>query len=145
MEDADGPVKKSRLANFGPGYGEDVADEHVFEVLGLAGGFAHEKNGGGGSNGIGDANEGFLGNVASAGASEREDSRAQERERETNPIGGAAVRVHAGDNSDGGAERSDLREREVHKNDAALDHVHAEIGVNPREDEARDKGCEQKG
>jgi len=32
-----------------------------------------------------------------------------------------AVGVHAGNDGDGGAERGDLREREVHKDDAAFD------------------------
>ena len=144
VEDADGAVEKSRLANFGPGDRQDVAYEHVLEVLGLAGGFAHEKNGGGGSDGISDADESFLGNVASARASESEYSGAKEREREADPVGSAAVRVHADDDGDRGAERGDLCESKIHKNDAALDHVHAQIGVDPREDETRDKRCEQK-
>src|SRR2546428_717994 len=144
VEDAYGSVKKSRLANFGPGDGQDVADEHVFEVLGLAGGFAHEKNGGGGSNGVSDADESFLGNVTAARASESEDSGAQERERETDPGGRTAVRVHAGDDGDGGAKRSDLGESEIHENDAALHNMHAKIGVNPGENEAGDEGREQK-
>ena len=37
---------------------------------------------------------------------------------------------------DGGAERRDLRERQVDEDDAALDDVHAEIGVDPGQDEA---------
>src|SRR5258708_4230671 len=142
MKDGDGSVEQSRLANFGPGNREDVADEHVLEVLGFAGGFAHEQDGGSGSNGVSNADKSFLGNVASAGASEREDSGAKKREREADPIRGASVRVHAGDDGDGGAECCDLRKGQVHKNDATLDHMHAQIGVNPGENDARDEGCE---
>src|SRR5213592_1864092 len=144
MKDADDAVKKGRPANFGPGNSENVADKHVLEVLGLAGGFAHEKNGGGGSNGVSDADESFLGNVTAAGASESEDSGAKEREREADPVGAAAVRVHADNNRDGGAKRSDLGESEIHENDAALHDMHAKIGVNPGENEAGDEGREQK-
>ena len=35
------------------------------------------------------------------------------------------------------AERRDLREREVHEDDAALDDVQAEVGVDARDDQAR--------
>src|SRR5438093_1148789 len=143
VKDADGAIKKSRLANFGPGDGEDVANEHVLEVLGLAGGFAHEEDGGGGSNGVSDTDESFLGNVASARASESEDSGAQEREREADPVRGTAMRVHADDDGNSGAKRGDLRESEVHKDDATLDNVHAKIRVDPGQNEARDERCEQ--
>src|SRR6266446_6362214 len=122
MKDADGSIEQSRLANFGPGNREDVADEHVLEVLGFAGGFAHEQDGGSGSHGVSNADKSFLGNVASAGASESRDS---------------------GANGDGSAESRDLGKGQVHKNDPTLDHMHAQIGVNPCENEARDKGCEQ--
>jgi hypothetical protein len=37
------------------------------------------------------------------------------------------------------AERGDLREREVHEDDAALDDVDAEIGVDAGQDQARDE------
>ena len=37
---------------------------------------------------------------------------------------------------DGGAERRDLGERQIDEDDAALDHVHAEVGVDAREDQA---------
>jgi hypothetical protein len=40
-------------------------------------------------------------------------------------------------------ERRDLRQRQVHEDDPALDDVHAEIGVDPRQDQARDEGGEQ--
>src|SRR6266436_8732165 len=143
MKDADNAVEDGGFANFWPGNGEDVADEHVLEVLGFAGGFAHEQDGGGGSNGISDADKSFLGNVASARASESKDSGAQEREREADPVRSAAVRVHADDDGNGSSKRGDLGECKVHENDAPLDHVHAKIGMNPGENEARDEGCEQ--
>ena len=45
---------------------------------------------------------------------------------------------------DRGAERRDLREREVHEDDAALDDVQAEIGVDARDDQAGDDRRRQK-
>src|SRR5207247_1785734 len=121
VEDPDSAVDKRRLANFWPGDSQDIADEHVLEVLGLAGGFAHKKNGGGGSNGVGDADKSFLGNMASARASESEDSGANKGEREADPVRGPAMRVHADDDGDCSAKRGDLRQREVHKNNVRLD------------------------
>ena len=38
------------------------------------------------------------------------------------------------------AERGDLRERQVDEDDAALDDVHAEVGVDAGEDQAGDEG-----
>ena len=49
----------------------------------------------------------------------------------------------AGEVPDRPAERRDLGEREVHEDDAALDDVDAEIGVDPGQDEARDERGEQ--
>ena len=108
-------------------------------MLGLSGGFAHEQNGGGGSNGVSDADESFLGNVASARTGEGEDTGTKEGKRQTNPVRGLAMRVHADNDGDRGTERGDLGKGEVHENDPALDDVHTEIGVYSGEDQARDK------
>ena len=51
--------------------------------------------------------------------------------------------IHTNNDGDGGAERGNLREGEVHKDDAAFDDMHAEIGVNSRQNKARDKCGEQ--
>ncbi len=72
-------------------------------------------------------------------------SGAKERERKADPVREAAMRVHADNDGNRGAERSDLRERQVHENDAALDDVHTKVGMNPGENEAGDKGREQEG
>jgi len=49
------------------------------------------------------------------------------------------MRVHANDNCDGGTERRDLCEREVHENDTSLDNVNAKVGVNASKDQTRDE------
>ena len=35
VERSNRTIKEGRLTNFGPRHGEDVADEHVFQVLAL--------------------------------------------------------------------------------------------------------------
>jgi hypothetical protein len=79
VEDTDGAVEDGGFFHFSPGDGEDVADEHVLQVLGLTGRLAHQKNRGGGRDGIRDADKRFLGDVAAAAAGKRQ-MRAQERE-----------------------------------------------------------------
>ena len=52
------------------------------------------------------------------------------------------MRIAAGERQqqrDGRAERGDLREREVDEDDPALDDVHAEVGVDAGQDQARDE------
>ena len=52
------------------------------------------------------------------------------------------MRIAAGERQqqrDRRAERGDLREREVDEDDAALDDVHAEVGVDAGQDQARDE------
>src|SRR5262249_54973874 len=97
------------------------------------------KNGCGGSNGVRNSDESFLRDMAPRAARKGEDGRAKEREAEADPIRPTAMRVHAGNNCDGGSEGRNLGKRKVHKDNAALNDVHAQVGVNPREDEACDK------
>src|SRR5260370_12674842 len=67
VENSHQRVENGGLAHFRPGDGENIADEHVFEVLGLTRGFAHEQDGHGRSNGVSNTDEGFLRDVAAAG------------------------------------------------------------------------------
>ena len=72
----------------------------------------------------------------------REDRGADEREAEADPVDRRRVRIAAGarqQHRDRRAERGDLREREVDEDDAALDDVHAEIGVDAGQDQAGDE------
>ena len=145
VEDADERVEDGGLADFGPGDREDVADEHVFEVLGFARGFAHQQDGHGGSHGVGDTDEGFLRDVAATGACEGEDRGAQESKSEADPVGTAPMRVHTDDDRDSRAEGGDLREREIDENYPALHDVHPEVRVNASEDQAGYKRGNEKG
>src|SRR5216684_1281709 len=144
VKEADAAVEQSGLDHLGPGDGENVADEHVFEMLGLAGGFAHQENGHGGGHGVSDADEGFLGDMAAAGARKRENGGAEKRESKADPVSAAAVRIHPGDNGDDGAQRGDLRKGKVHENDASLDDMHSKIGMDAGKDQARQERQNQK-
>ena len=46
------------------------------------------------------------------------------------------MRIVALPHGDGGAERGDLREREVDEDDPSLDDVQAQVGVDARDDQA---------
>ena len=86
MEESDDAIESGGLADFVPRDGEDVADEHVLEVFGLSGGLAHGEDCGGGGDGVGDSDEGFLWNASFACAGEREDASAEKGEGEAEPI-----------------------------------------------------------
>jgi len=47
------------------------------------------------------------------------------------------MRVHPHDNGNGGTQRGDLRESEVHENDASLDDMDTKIGMDAGQDQAR--------
>src|SRR5467141_4655000 len=144
VKEADSTVEQRGFDHLGPGDGENIADKHVLEMLGFAGGLAHQENGHSGGHGISDADEGFLRNMAAAAARESENGGAEKGEAEADPVGAAAVRVHPRDNSHDGAQRSDLRESEVHENDASLNNVHAKIGMDAGQNQARQERQNQK-
>ena len=55
------------------------------------------------------------------------------------------VRLDAEQHGDGRAQGRDLGQREVDEDHAALDHVHAQVGVDSGQDQARDEWRQQKG
>ena len=65
---------------------------------------------------------------------------AEEREAERIDVRHARVQVVAREVGHRRAESRDLGKRQVHEDDAPLDDVDTEIGVNPGQDEARDEG-----
>ncbi len=52
--------------------------------------------------------------------------------------------VHAYQNCDGGAQRSDLRQREIDKDDAALHHVHTQVSMDAGQNQTGHKWPDQK-
>ena len=66
-------------------------------------------------------------------------NRPQEGESQADPVGFAAVGIHARKDGDGSAQGGDLRQRQVHEDHAALHHVHAQVGVNAGQDQAGQK------
>ena len=80
MKQADGSVEHGGLDDFRARDGEDIADEHVLEVLGFAGGLAHGEDGGGGGDGVGDADEGFQRDASAMGSYQGEDAQDSARD-----------------------------------------------------------------
>jgi hypothetical protein len=108
----------------------------ILEVLGPFGGLAHGQDRGGRGDGVDDADDRLLGDTRLAmHAREREDRRADDREAERPEVRHRVVQLVSGQIGHGRAEGGDLGEREVDEDDPPLDHVHAEVGVNPREDQ----------
>ena len=93
---------------------------------------------------VADADDRFLRNARLVPANGGEDRRADEGEHQAGDVGARAVRLDAVQHRDGGAERRDLRQRQIDEDHAALDHVDAQIGVNAGQNQARDKGGEKK-
>ena len=83
MENSNSSVENRRLGHIVHRNGQDVAHQHVLEMLGFACGLAHRENGSCGSHRIRNANEGFLGNTSAAGAGESKYGRAHESEYQT--------------------------------------------------------------
>src|SRR6266850_374709 len=81
--------------------------------------------------------------MPTAAARKRENRGAEEREAQADPVRASAVGVHAGDDGDGGPERGDLGEGEIHEDDAAFHDVDTEIGMNPGKNQARYKSGKQ--
>ena len=82
--------------------------------------------------------------MPAAGAGQRKNPGAEKREGQADPIGKAPVRVHARDHGHSRSQSGDLCESQVNENYSALDDVHAEVGVNARQNEAGDKRQNQK-
>ena len=146
MKQPDGAVERGGLRHLGPRDGEDVADEHVLEVLALRRRLAHRENRRGRRDRVADADDRLLGDARAVPADRREDERAEKGEREADPVDDRRVRIAAGDREqdrDRRAERRNLRQRQIDEDDAALDDVHAEIRVDAGEDQARDERREE--
>src|ERR1700738_3607036 len=139
MKCADSAIEDGGFDDLNAGDGKNIADEHVFEVFGFAGGFAHQKNGERGSYGVSNTDESFLGNMAAPCSRKSENGGADKSERQADPIGAATVGIHTRDDGHNGAQGGDLREREIDEDNAALDDMHPEIGVNAGENEAGHK------
>ena len=80
MEQADGAVQRGRLADLEPGDGQDVAHQHLLQVLGLLRRFAHRENRRRASHRVADADDGLLRNPRLVAADGGEHGRADEGE-----------------------------------------------------------------
>ena len=142
VEDADRGVQGRGLANLGPRDRNDVAHQHVLQVLGFRGGLAHRKDCRGRGNGIRNADNGFLRNPGALAADHREDRCADEGEQQAHPVHRRRVWVAAGERQQNGnrrPERCNLREGEVDEDNPTFNDVHAQIGMDPGQDQTGDK------
>src|ERR1035437_9678677 len=137
-------IEKRGLRPLPPCHREDVADEHFLQVLRLLRPFRPHEDGDRRRYRVDDADDRLLRDAGlTVDARHREDRGSQEREAEGEEIGRRRVQIVSGKIRDRRAESRDLREREVNEDDAPLDHVNAEIGVDSREDEARNESGKQ--
>ena len=140
-------VEDRRLPDFLPRHREDVADEHVLQMLALRAGLAEREDRRRRCDGVGDADDGFLRDAGVSAPDRREDRRADEREQEADPVDRRRVRIAAEprqQDRDRRAERGNLRQREVDEDDAPLDDVHAEVRVDAGDDQAGDERRREK-
>src|SRR5205823_9458127 len=93
--------------------------------------------------GIGNADESFLRNVAAASAGKRKNACAHKREPEAEPVSTSPVRIHPDQDGSGSAQGGNLCQSQVHENDAAFHHVYPEIGVNTSQNQAGQKRRQQ--
>jgi hypothetical protein len=131
-------VEHGRFSHRAPGDGEDVADQHVLEVLGAFRSLAHRQDRRGRRDGVDDADDGLLRDARVRRvmrARQREDRRPRDREPQRPEVGHRIVQVVSGQVGHRGAERGDLREREVDEDDPPLHDVQAEVGVNAGQDQ----------
>ena len=87
MKNADDSVENRCLGNIVHRYRQDIAHEHVLEMLGLSGGFAHGKDGRRRGHGVGNSDKCLLRNVAAPGTREGKDSSAGKGKSQAKPIG----------------------------------------------------------
>ena len=143
MEQADRAVERRGLDHLVPGHREDVAHQHLLQVLGLLHRLAHRQNRRRGGHRVADADDGLLRDARLVAADGREHRRADEREDQADHVGRRAVRLDPVQRGDGSAERGDLRQREIDEDDPALHHVNAQVGMNACQNQARDKRRQQ--
>src|SRR5438445_1164017 len=137
MENANHAIKHGRMPHLWPRDGQDIADEHVFQMLGFACGLAHSEDSGCRGNDVGDPDECFLRNPRTPQPHQRENGRTEKGKSQADPVGCAGVRVESYQDADRCPECSKLCQRQVYEDDAAFDYVHTEIGVNAWEDQTR--------
>src|SRR5439155_2684714 len=139
MKNPDYPIKNGGLEHIVPGNRQDVADQHVFQVLSFSGGFAHGQDGGGGCNCIGYADESFLRDVTAPGARESKDRSTYESEAQAKPVSTSSMRVHANENGDSSAQGGNLRQREINEYHSAFHNVDTQICMNTGENQTGHK------
>jgi hypothetical protein len=94
-----------------------------FQVFGLFGGLAHGQDRGRTGHGVTDTDDGFLRDARLVTLDHREHAGAHKREEQTHNVRAGAMRLDAVEHRDGGAQRGDWSERQVHENNPSLHHM----------------------
>ena len=141
MQQADRRIENRDLHDLGPLDGEQAADEHRADVLDAVRRAVGEEHGGCGRDRVHDTDHRFLRHVPLARAGKREDERAHDGGREPERVRLPGVELEAEEERRGGAQRGDLRERDVDEDDLAREHVHAQVRVDPREHQTHEEWC----
>src|SRR5688572_11154075 len=95
MKEANRPIKRGCLPDFLPRDGEDIADEHILQVLALRCRLAHGKNRCGGRHRVADSNYGLLRDARAMSADRGKHERADEGEPKAYPVDSGSMRVAA--------------------------------------------------
>ncbi len=144
VERADQGVQHGGLDQLRPRDRENVADEHLLQVLGFLCGLRHHEDRDRSRDRVDDADDRLLRDPRlPVHTREGKNRRSQKRETERIEVSRRRMEIVSHQVGDGGPERGDLSQRQVHEDDAALDDVNAEIGVDSRQNETGDERRKQ--
>jgi hypothetical protein len=144
VEQPEGAVDGGDAGHVPRGDPQQVADEHVLDVLRPVRRVLHQQDGERRRDGVGDADDRLLGHPVHQPPGEREQQRPHEGEAEGDRVGLAAVGVVAVHEGHRGPEGRDLREGDVDEDHPPGEHVDAQVGVDAHQDQAREERYREK-
>src|SRR5262249_13033341 len=95
VERSNHTVENGRLSDIEPRNGENVADQHVFEVFAFGSGFAHRQNRSCRSHRVANTDDCLLGTTRPTAADGGKDEGSKESERKTHPVSYRRVGIAA--------------------------------------------------
>ncbi len=140
MQGTDASVERGQGGHLAGRHREDAADEKLLDVLAPLGGPVDDEHGYRRRHGIHDTDDRLLGDRAAMNAARREESSPSHREGEGIPVRRLALNGMTGQHRHREAQSGDLGQREIDEDDTSGKHVQTQVGVNAREDQARQQG-----
>ena len=145
VQQADRGIQGDELRDVGGIDGQNAADQDFLDVLRSLRRAIDDQYRRRGRDDIDDADKSLLADEAGETAGQRQQRGADRGEQQRVAESRRARRRIAVRERDGGAQRRQLRQREVGKNDPSAQHVHAEIGMHQDEhDRRRERKSEQR-